>query len=120
MSSPKTHNIRSDEAGTRLDVLIAQVDLAPSRSAAQKLIGDGYVRVNGDIATKRHIVRAGERVEVYSPPDDDAALVAEDIPLDIRYEDAHLIVLSKPAGLVVHPAHGHTSGTLVHALLAHT
>ena len=120
MSSPKTHNIRSDEAGSRLDVLIAQVDLAPSRSAAQKLIGDGYVRVNGELATKRHVVRAGERVEVYSPPDDDAELVGEDIPLDIRYEDAHLIVLSKPAGLVVHPAHGHTSGTLVHALLAHT
>ncbi|MBN2248153.1 MAG: RluA family pseudouridine synthase [Coriobacteriia bacterium] len=120
MSDPRTHNVRADEAGSRLDVLLAQVELAPTRSAAQKLLGDGYVRVNGEIAAKRHTVRAGERIEVFAPPEADAVLIAEDIPLDIRYEDDHLIVLSKPAGLVVHPARGHSSGTLVHALLAHT
>jgi len=76
--------------------------------------------VNGEIATKRHLVRAGERIEVLAPLEDELTLRAEKIPLDIRYEDEHLIVLSKPAGLVVHPARGHSSGTLVHALLAHT
>ncbi len=120
MSGQRTHNVRADEAGARLDVLLAQTELAPSRSAAQRLIGDGYVRVNGELAVKRHVVRAGERVEVFAPPEEGTELVAEDTPLDIRYEDEHLIVLSKPAGLVVHPARGHTSGTLVHALLAHT
>ncbi len=120
MSEVTTHNVRADEAGTRLDVLLAQLDLLPSRSAAQKLLAGGYVRVNGEIATKRHTVRAGERIEVFAAPREDSELIAEDIPLDIRFEDAHLIVLSKPAGLVVHPARGHSTGTLVHALLGHT
>jgi 23S rRNA pseudouridine1911/1915/1917 synthase len=114
------HNVRADEAGTRLDLLIGQLDIVPSRSAAQRLIAGGNVRVNGEIATKRHIVRPGERIEVFVPEPEPSELVPEEIPLDIRFEDAHLIVLSKPAGLVVHPARGHASGTLVHALLAHT
>lgn len=120
MAERLTHNVRGDEAGSRLDVLLAQSELAPSRSAAQKLIAEGCVRVNGEIAAKRHLVRAGERIEVFAPLEDELTLEGEDIPLDIRYEDDHLIVLSKPAGLVVHPARGHSSGTLVHALLAHT
>jgi len=120
MTERLTHNVRGDEAGSRLDVLLAQAELAPSRSAAQKLLAEGCVRVNGEIATKRHLVRAGERIEVFAPLEDELTLKAEKIPLDIRYEDEHLIVLSKPAGLVVHPARGHSSGTLVHALLAHT
>lgn len=120
MPEPRTHNVRADEAGVRLDVFLAQADLACSRSAAQRLIAEGCVRVNGEIASKRHLTRAGERVEVYSPPEQAGELRAEQIPLDIRFEDEHLIVLSKPAGLVVHPAHGHVSGTLVHALLGHT
>ena len=115
-----THNVRAEEAGARLDVLMAQADLAHSRSAAQRLLAEGAVRVNGDVATKRHLVRAGERIEVFVMTEEETVLEAEDIPLDIRYEDGHLLVLSKPAGLVVHPARGHTSGTLVHALLAHT
>lgn len=120
MAAPQVHHVRSDEAGTRLDVFLAEVGLAPSRAAAQRLIGAGAVRVNGDFAQKRHMVRAGERIEVYPAIEDELVLQAEEIPLDIRYEDEHLIVLSKPAGLVVHPAPGHASGTLVHALLAHT
>lgn len=115
-----THNVRADQAGMRLDVLLGQLDALPSRAAAQRLIAGGYVRVNGEIATKRHIVRAGERIEVFPAPDEESPLEAEEIPLDIRFEDRHLIVLSKPAGLVVHPARGHSTGTLVHALLAHT
>ena len=120
MTERHTHNVRSDEAGQRLDVFLVRSDLVPSRAAAQRLITDGHVHVNGDIATKRHTVRAGDRVEVFVPPPVPSQLVPEAIPLDIRFEDAHLIVLAKPAGLVVHPARGHASGTLVHALLAHT
>ena len=120
MTQRHTHNVRSDEAGQRLDVLLGQMDLVPSRAAAQRLIEGGYVLLNGEPASKRHIVRAGERIEVFIPPSAASELVPEAIPLDIRFEDAHLIVLAKPAGLVVHPARGHSSGTLVHALLAHT
>lgn len=120
MTERRTHNVRGDETGQRLDVLLGQTDLVPSRSAAQRLIEDGHVHVNGEIATKRQIVRAGDHVEVFIPPPTPSDLVPEAIPLDIRFEDAHLIVLAKPAGLVVHPARGHASGTLVHALLAHT
>jgi 23S rRNA pseudouridine1911/1915/1917 synthase len=115
-----THNVRADEAGLRLDLLIGQLDIVPSRSAAQRLITGGHVRVNGDIAPKRYAARAGDRIEVFVPDREPSDLVPEDIPLDIRFEDAHLIVLSKPADLVVHPARGHSTGTLVHALLAHT
>lgn len=104
----------------RLDVLLGHMDELPSRAAAQKLLSAGHVLVNGEVAAKRHIARAGERIDVFVPDAEPSPLEAEAIPLDIRFEDAHLIVLSKPAGLVVHPARGHSSGTLVHALLAHT
>ncbi len=120
MNERITHNVRGDEAGTRLDILLGQLDILPSRSAAQRLLAGGNVRVNGEIATKRHITRAGERIDVYPAPAEECTLEAEDIPLDIRFEDEHLIVLSKQADLVVHPARGHSTGTLVHALLGHT
>ncbi|MBE0476527.1 MAG: RluA family pseudouridine synthase [Coriobacteriia bacterium] len=92
----------------------------PSRAIAQRLIERGFVRVDGSTALKRHELRAGERIVVEVPPREPSELTPEHIPLDIRYEDDHLIVLSKPAGMVVHPAMGHYSGTLVHALLAHS
>ncbi len=114
-----THTVRADEAGTRLDIVVGSLEEIVSRSAAQHLIADGLVLVNGAPASKRHIVRSGERIDIEIPPYDRGDLTPEEIPLDIRFEDEHLIVLSKSAGLVVHPAHGHWSGTLVHALLAH-
>lgn len=114
------HTVRADEAGTRLDIVVGSLEEIVSRSAAQHLIVDGFVLVNGAPASKRHIVRAGERIDIEIPPYDRGDLIAEDIPLDIRFEDEHLIVLSKPSDLVVHPAQGHWSGTLVHALLAHS
>lgn len=121
MSGPHhvDHHVRADEAGKRLDVVVGSLDGIVSRSSAQRLIADGLVLVNGAPAAKRHIVRAGERLDVEIPPYDRGDLLPEDIPLDVRFEDEHLIVLSKPAGLVVHPSQGHWSGTLVHALLAH-
>ncbi|NTW27768.1 MAG: RluA family pseudouridine synthase [Coriobacteriia bacterium] len=104
----------------RLDTLLGGFDFITSRSAAGRLIEDGLVLVGGTAVAKHHSVRAGERIEIEVPPYDRGNLIAEDIPLDIRYEDAHMIVLLKPAGLVVHPAEGHWTGTLVHALLAHS
>jgi 23S rRNA pseudouridine1911/1915/1917 synthase len=113
------HAVQPHEEGARLDVLLGSLDIVVSRSAAARLIEDGFVLVDGDPVAKRHAVRAGERIEVELQPRAPSDLVPEFIPLDIRFEDEHMIVLSKPADLVVHPAHGNWTGTLVHALLAH-
>jgi 23S rRNA pseudouridine1911/1915/1917 synthase len=114
------HTVRGDEAGSRVDVLISDAGLLPSRALAQKLIERNCVRVNGQTVTKRYKTRGGDRISIEIPPMEESELVAEEIELDIRFEDDSLIVLSKPAGMVVHPAHGHWSGTLVHALLGHS
>lgn len=114
------HTVTGDESNERLDKLLGGLEFIVSRSAAARLIDGGNVRINGKLVTKRHIVRAGERVTVEIPPYDRGDLEAEHIPLDVRYEDSDLIVLSKQADLVVHPAHGNWSGTLVNALLAHS
>jgi len=114
------HTVLPHEQGMRLDVLLASLDGIPSRSEAAKRIEQGDVAINGVfINEKKRIVLAGDdlsyRIEVKQP----ITLEAEDIALDIRYEDDDIIVISKQAGLVVHPADGHASGTLVNALIAH-
>jgi 23S rRNA pseudouridine1911/1915/1917 synthase len=114
------HTVRGDEVTQRIDVLIADSGLLPSRALAQKLIERNCVRVNGQTVTKRYKPRSGDRITIEIPPMEHSELVAEDVHLDIRFEDESLIVLSKVAGMVVHPAHGHWSGTLVHALLGHS
>ena len=114
------HIVVADETGMRLDALLGTLEFLASRSAAARLIDDGLVMVDGVYAPKKHAVRAGERIEIEVPPYDRGELVAEDIPLDIRFEDEHMIVLSKQAGLVVHPAQGNWTGTLVNALLGHS
>jgi 23S rRNA pseudouridine1911/1915/1917 synthase len=103
----------------RLDRLIADLGVVPSRSAAARLADRGLVLVDGAAATKKHLAREGEHLSITLPPPARTDLVAQDLPLDIRFEDEDVIVLSKPAGLVVHPAAGHADGTLVNALLAH-
>ena len=119
MSDYYEHVVSEAEQGTRLDTLLGSLGFLVSRSAAARLIDDGHVLVNGASAVKKYAVRAGERIEIEVPDPEPSDLIPEHIPLDIRFEDEHMIVLSKPAGLVVHPAQGHWSGTLVHALLAH-
>ncbi len=114
------HVAGSEDAGERIDKLLGTLEFLPSRSAAAKLLDEDFVRVNGQIVNKRYVVRSGDRITVEVPPYDRGDLEPEDIPLDIRYEDDDLIVLSKQAGLVVHPAQGNWTGTLVHALLAHS
>jgi 23S rRNA pseudouridine1911/1915/1917 synthase len=114
------HRVRAGEAGERIDTVLGELDFMPSRSAAARLISDGFVRVNGDVVNKRFQVHAGDRIVAEIPPADVGELEPEDIPLDIRYEDDDMIVLSKQPDLVVHPAHGNWSGTLVNALLNHS
>jgi 23S rRNA pseudouridine1911/1915/1917 synthase len=114
------HLVEAREQGQRLDQLVASLDILPSRSAGARLIEDGHVLVDGQVASKRYNVRTGERIEIEVPPRAQSDLIPESIPLDIRFEDKDMIVLSKPVGLVVHPAQGHWTGTLVHALLAHS
>nr|WP_235620799.1 RluA family pseudouridine synthase [Halothece sp. PCC 7418] len=104
----------------RLDRALAQAFPDFSRSRLQKLIEQGNVQVNEDICTnKKQGIEAGDRLILSVPPLQPLSVEPEAIPLDILYEDEHLIIVNKPAGLVVHPAPGHESGTLVNALLAH-
>ena len=104
-------------AGTRLDSFLALTCSDMSRSRIQKLIAEGAVLVDGGPARRSHVVRAGEEISVDVPEPRETTVEAEDIPLSILYEDEQLIAIDKPPGLVVHPAPGHASGTLVNALL---
>lgn len=104
--------------GQRLDVYIAERERI-SRSAAQKLIESGAVTVNGEEKAKNYRLREGDIVECELPEPVPADAQPEDIPLDIVWEDDSLLVVNKPKGMVVHPAPGHPSGTLVNALLYH-
>ncbi|MCD8485263.1 MAG: RluA family pseudouridine synthase [Desertifilum sp.] len=105
----------------RLDRYLAETLPDLSRSRVQKLIEDGQVEVNDQVCTsKKLLVSQGDRLQVKIPEVQILdQLIAEDIPLDILYEDSDLLIVNKPAGLVVHPAPGHERGTLVNAILAH-
>jgi 23S rRNA pseudouridine1911/1915/1917 synthase len=110
-----------DAAGKRLDAwLSAQLAPALSRNRIQALIGSGQVTIDGKlIGEPKHKLREGMRIEIIIPAPEDPAPSGEDIPLDILYEDKELIVINKPAGLVVHPGNGNWTGTLVNALIHH-
>lgn len=104
----------------RLDRYLAEALPDFSRSHAQKLIEQGKIQVNGQVCTsKKLMVQVGDRLHITIPDAQPLDLQPEDIPLDILYEDDHLLIINKPVGLVVHPAPGHEGGTLVNALLAH-
>ena len=108
------------DTGSRLDKWLADHVPDMSRNRVQALIGDGRLNgPNGIVDDLSKKVRAGETYTLTIPPPAPARPEPEDIPLEILFEDEHLIVLVKPAGLVVHPAPGHATGTLVHALLHH-
>ena len=109
----------AEEAGERLDVFLARCCPGVSRSHVQKIIADGGVRVNGEIRKARYLLQGGDEVALFQPPPAPSDISPEDIPLDILYEDADVIVINKARGMVVHPAAGNARGTLVNALLAH-
>ena len=107
------------EKGVRIDVYLTSVIDEFSRSHIQKLIAAGQVYVNGKIIRANYKLESNDRIEMTVPEACPAENKAEDIPLDICYEDANVIVINKSRGLVVHPAAGHETGTLVNALLMH-
>lgn len=119
MTENKTILVQEDMEGERLDVFVAEQLDSLSRSQVKKLIGDGQVRVDGAVRKSSHKVAEGETVVVAIPPERPVLLEAENIPLDIVYQDDDIAVINKPKGLVVHPAYGNWEHTLVNALLYH-
>jgi 23S rRNA pseudouridine1911/1915/1917 synthase len=111
--------IPEGEEPKRLDIFLVNHARELSRSAIQRLVETGRVRLNGGPAKASQKVRPGDRITLDIPPTEPLELKSEPIALDILYEDDALLVLNKPAGLVVHPAPGHWTGTLVNALLHH-
>ena len=111
--------VTSDQTGKRIDSWLAEQIEGLTRSAAQNLLTDGAVRCNGQSLKKNYKLVGGETIAVTLPELREVDLTPEDIPLDIIYEDADIIVVNKPRGMVVHPAAGNWNGTLVNALMFH-
>ncbi len=114
----KTLDLAVDRPGERLDVFLARRVEGLSRSQARRLIDEGLVTVDGRLERPSHRLASGARVAATLPPAEEVRPAAEPIPLTVIYQDEDVIVVDKPAGLTVHPAPGHPSGTLVNALLA--
>ena len=109
-----------DEArGTRLDRFLALLPEIGSRAVAERLLDGGGVLVDGRARPKSHRLEGGEELQLEAPTPARSGLVPEAIELAVPFEDEHLLIVDKPAGLVVHPARGHARGTLVHGLLAY-
>jgi len=111
--------VPDEAAGERLDRFLAALPELGSRAAAERTLAAGGVLVDGRVRSKSHRLEGGEELTVELPEAPRSGLVPEELALRIAYEDEHLLVVDKPAGLVVHPAPGHPTGTLVHGLLAH-
>ena len=111
--------VPEDAAGERLDRFLATLPEVRSRSVAERLLAEGAVLVDGARRGKSHRLAGGEELALDLPPQEETGLVAEPLSLRIAWKDEHLLVVDKPAGIVVHPAPGHARGTLVHGLLAH-
>ena len=111
--------LRLESSGERLDAALARLVPELSRSQAQRLLAQGLVTANGKPLKKNEKSTAGMVLELTLPEAQETDLPAQEIPLDIRYEDSDVIVINKPKGIVVHPAPGHPDGTVVNALLHH-
>ena len=111
--------VTAGEMPKRLDVFLVNREPKLSRSALQRLIGQGRVRINGQVVKPSQKIRPGDTIVFDIPKAEPLELKGEPIPLEVLYEDDLLLLLHKPAGLVVHPAPGHWGGTLVNALLHH-
>ena len=115
----ETFTVEKSLPSERFDTFLRRKFPAVSRVALKRLIEQGHVHVNGRIVKPTHSPRAGEQIEVHWPEAKPAGAQPEKMPLDILFEDKSLLVLNKPAGLVIHPAAGHEEHTLVNALLYH-
>ncbi len=111
-------HVPKDAAGARLDQFLAGLEEVPSRAAAERLLSLGAVRVDGKAQPKSYRLAGGETLEIDTSALEPAELHPEELQLGVVYDDEHLLVVDKPAGLVVHPSPGHPTGTLVQGLLA--
>jgi 23S rRNA pseudouridine1911/1915/1917 synthase len=111
--------VPAEGAGERLDRFLSSVEEIGSRAAAERLLAERRVLVNGSTRPKSHRLEPGDRLDVEIPERRPSSLEPEALDLRIAYEDEHLLVVDKPAGIVVHPSAGHARGTLVHGLLGH-
>ncbi|MGH7377507.1 MAG: S4 domain-containing protein, partial [Candidatus Methylomirabilales bacterium] len=114
----RTFRVPTEAAGERLDRFLA-ASTGLTRTRIQALIAGGQVRVGGAPRKASALLRGGEQITLTLPPLEPSDLTPEPIPLDVLYEDADLLVINKPAGLVMHPAGGRRTGTVVNALLHH-
>ncbi len=112
--------VPAEAAGERLDRFLASLPEVGSRAAAERLVEEGSALVDGTKRPKSHRLEGGEELELEVAESVEAELQAEDLPLRIAYEDDHLLVVDKPAGIVVHPSPGHATGTMVHGLVGRT
>lgn len=119
MSETVTLSVSSEDSSKRIDKYISDNIAELTRSAVQGLINDGNVLADGKAVSKNYKLRGNETITVEIPEPQPLDTLPENIPLDIVYEDEHLLVVNKPKGMVVHPAHGNYTGTLVNALLYH-
>ncbi|MGP4072581.1 RluA family pseudouridine synthase [Piscibacillus sp. B03] len=111
--------ITKEYQNKRIDKVLTDLNKESSRSQIQSWIRDGYVKVNGEQVKSNYKCQLNDQVVWEEPEVQELEIEPENIPLDIRYEDEHLLVVNKAKGMVVHPSHGHRTGTLVHALLYH-
>lgn len=114
-----TETVLAEEAGQRIDKWISDRIPELTRSAVQKMISDENATVNGKTVSKNYKISSGDEVQIHIPEPVELSAEPEDIPVDIVYEDDDLLVVNKPKGMVVHPAAGNYSGTLVNALMFH-
>jgi 23S rRNA pseudouridine1911/1915/1917 synthase len=113
------HTILEEEAGDRIDKLISSLNEEWSRSQVQQWIKDGHVLVNGQTVKTNYKCSLNDEIEIFIPDPEELDVLPEEMDLEIYYEDHDVIVVNKPRGMVVHPAPGHYTGTLVNGLLAH-
>ena len=114
----KEYIVSQEEKGKRLDTYIPSVDTDITRTSAQRLIEDGNILVNGKNAKVSYKIQENDKISVEIPEPKQIELKAQDIPIEIVYEDSDIIVVNKPKGMVVHPANGNPDGTLVNAIMA--
>lgn len=114
-----SYTIEEQQQGERIDKAISSIQTEWSRTQISNWITDGIVKVNGETVKAKYKVKAGDVVEIIVPEAEPLDVIAENLALDIVYEDADVLVVNKPKGMVVHPAPGHMTGTLVNGLMYH-
>ena len=114
-----TYTIEEQQAGERIDKAVSSLQTEWSRTQIGNWVSEGVLTVNGEVVKPKYKVKTGDIIEITVPEAEPLEILAEDLHLDIVYEDADVLVVNKPKGMVVHPAPGHTTGTLVNGLMYH-